>query len=109
MKKYIKLAENNKNVNYIKLEVKYNLGGVNWATYQDEDRGYYIHVTPVKLENRGSYNMESFGAFTGIKAIVKPVKRKSSKAEQEAIKIAEANEAMLIKQVLDFNKLQLAE
>lgn len=84
--KYIK-AEGIGNIdcNYLKVQFYYDLGGINYFTYQQEPRGYYLSVTPVIKESRGSYVSESYTAFTGTKICVKSVTRKSKKAETEAL------------------------
>lgn len=62
-----------------RIEVDYTLGGYN------SQRGYYLHVQPVKRE-RG---FEIFVAYTGVKQLVKAVERKSNKAYNEALIIVE--------------------
>ena len=82
MKKYI--ATNRvSNATHIKIEVRYLKGGLNYFTYKEEPRGVYVIVTPVEVEDRGGFQMESFTAFSGTKTCVKQLKRKSEKAEQE--------------------------
>ena len=71
----------NKPNNFLKCELYYSLGGMNYFTYKEERRGYYVSVSPV--EKRGC--MESYTAFTGVKTLVKPCNRKSGKAEAEAL------------------------
>ena len=85
MKKYIELEPNNK-ATHIKVETRYNLGGLGFASYTPEPRGYYLHVTPVTRYNRDGINWEQFTAFTGVKQCIKTVSRKSAKAEAEAEK-----------------------
>lgn len=103
MKKYIAVKENPKHVNYLKIETYYSLGGTNVFTGRIETRGYCLSVVPV--ERNG--NCESFTAFTGIKQVIKPVKRKSQKAEAEAEKIAENYIPGLIDYVCKNNNLEL--
>lgn len=109
MKKYIKVKANDKRVNNIKVEIKYSLGGINYATYRNEPRGYYLFVTPVELKDCGSYQTEMYSAFSGIKDCIKTVTRKSKKAEAEAERIAQTREKELINYVLAQNGLELAE
>lgn len=104
MKKYFKIEET-KNANYIKLEMMYSLGGKNIWTGAEEARGYYIIVTPVKRD--GCW--ESFGAFTGVKKLIKPVKRQSAKAEAEAEEAAKMEEETLLGYVCSKNGLTLTE
>lgn len=85
MKKYIELKQNN-TATHLKVEVYYKLGGINYCTYKQEPRGYYLSVSPVTLERGPGYTMETYRAFSGVKQILKTVTRKSAKAEAEAKK-----------------------
>lgn len=87
MKRYVELAEN-ATATHIKIETRYNLGGLGFASYTPEPRGYYLHVTPVTRETRNGYTLESFTAFTGVKQVLKTVSRRSAKAEAAAEEIA---------------------
>lgn len=80
MRQYLKVKPNSNGTTHIRVDVDYQLGGMNVFTYQQEPRGYYLSVVPVTRER----NMEAFTAFTGIKVLVKTVTRKSAKAEREA-------------------------
>ena len=105
MKKFI--ATKTENV-FVKVEVYYSLGGMNYFTYKVEPRGYYLSVTPVEKINRGSYVTESCAAFSGYKMLLKEVKRKSKKAEMEAEQIAADGMQRIIDQVLMEQGLELA-
>ena len=102
MKKYIEIEPAN-NANALKIEVYYNLGGINYFTGRVDERGYYISVTPVERA-RG---MESFVAFTGAKQLIHPVKRQSAKAESIAHTKAETMLPALIEYVAQRNGLVL--
>jgi len=65
---------------HIKAEVYYSIGGMNYFTYKQEQRGYYISISPVTRE-RG---MESYTAFSGSKACCLPAKRQSAKQAETA-------------------------
>lgn len=105
MEKFI--ATKKENV-FVKVEVYYNLGGINYFTYEVEPRGYYLSVSPVERVNRGGYIMESCAAFSGYKTLLKEVKRKSKKAEAEAEQIAAERMKPIIDRVLIEQGLQLA-
>lgn len=68
---------------HIKVELFYSKGGYNYFTGKEEKRGMYISFTPVSREERDGYSMESFVAFSGVKFLVKEMKRKSQKAIDE--------------------------
>jgi DNA mismatch repair ATPase MutS len=88
----------------LEIEVRYNVGGQNNWTSRNEKRGYYLHVTPVQIKDYGTYRTVTMTAFSGYKQLLKEVGRKSAKAEQEAIQIAEQYVEEMIKAV----QIQLA-
>lgn len=102
--RFIPLKENGK-ATHLKIEVYYKLGGVNYFTYQNEERGYYISVTPVQRGN----GFESFRAFTGIKECFIPCNRQSKKKADEAANIPAEKYQHLIDYVLKKNGLEVAE
>ena len=71
----INKPESDTKTTHIKCEVYYSKGGVNYFTYKNEARGYYMSVTPVERKN----GFESFIAFTGCKTCILPVARQSKK------------------------------
>lgn len=79
LERYYKINGNG-NVNALKIEVYYNLGGYNVWTYRSEPRGYYLLVLPVKRDGI----MESFEAFTGTRYCISQVSRQSNKRFEEA-------------------------
>ena len=73
----------------LKIQVYYDKGGMNYFTSRPEARGYYLSVSPVQVERRENGIMvESYAAFSGIKALVLPVQRQSPKAEKQAEELA---------------------
>lgn len=110
MKKYIEVKENPAKVTHLKIELYYDLGGMNYFTGRAENRGYYLSVTPVERGMRdGGFISESYTAFTGIKQNIKQVTRKSAKAESEAEKLAADAMDNLIDYVCKKNGLEIAE
>lgn len=105
MKKYLKLKDNGQAETHLEIELYYSLGGMNWWTYETEKRGYYISVIPVEKGN----GMIGCTAFSGIRQLVKSVKRKSEKAETEANILAKQYEQKLIDYVLEKNGFELEE
>lgn len=81
--KYFKVES--KDCTHIKCELYYNLGGINYFTYKEEPRGYYVSVSPVTR----SGNCESYMGFSGIKKCVLEVKRASKAAEAKAESLME--------------------
>lgn len=103
MKQRIRLKENSNGWNFIEIEVKYSLGGMNYFTGKNEKRGYYLHVQP--MEVKGGY--VTITGFSGAKWLLKETKRKSAKAEQEAIKEANLTKDDCIKLILNKHGLEL--
>lgn len=79
MEKYLATTTPNK---FIKIYTYYKKDTMNYFTYKNEARGYYLSVTPVE-------RARGFEAFTGFKILLKEVTRASKKAEAEAEAIAE--------------------
>lgn len=109
MIKYLKVQENPASVTDLKIELYYDLGGMNYFTARAESRGYYLSVTPVERCVSRGYTSECYTAFSGIKQLVKGVKRKSQKAEKEAENLAENLVNELIEYVCSQNGLELLE
>jgi hypothetical protein len=78
------LIDHNRDANTLKVQVYYSIGGVNWATMREEERGYYFSITPVRIEDHGNYKVEETWMFSGIKALILPVKRQSQKRFEQA-------------------------
>lgn len=109
MKKYIEVKENPAKVTHLKIELYYDLGGMNYFTGRPENRGYYLSVSPVTRGiSAGGSVLESYTAFTGIKQNIKQVTRKSKKAEAEAEKMAVDIMDNLIDYVCNKNGLEMA-
>lgn len=102
-KRYIKA--NGNEVNNLRCELYYSLGGFNYFTYKEEPRGYYISVSPVMRDGR----MEQYVGFSGLKKCILEVKRQSKKAEAEAEELAKVNLISLINAVCEKNGIELEE
>ena len=108
MKKEIAVKQNNKGTTHIEVKTYYSLGGMNYATYKTDPRGYWLSVKPIErrpLEGGGF--MIGFTCFSGYRQLLKEVSRKSKKAEAEADKIAVDYENAMIERVLLENGLEL--
>ena len=81
----------NKDRTFLKCELYYSLGGMNYFTGRTEDRGYYVSVSPVERETKDyGVTMESYTAFSGWKKCVVECARKGKKAEAKALEVYEA-------------------
>lgn len=97
-----------KDVTHLRIDVYYALGGINYFTYKQEARGYYLSVSPVGRSQQGGVTMESCVAFSGVKKLILPVNRQSAKRLEEAKRLAAEAQPELISHVLAQNGLELA-
>lgn len=73
MKQYQKIE----NTDYqLKIEVYYK---------KENDRGYYVSVSPVKVTYENGYTVEAYCAYSGYKKLILPVKRQSDKSYNIAL------------------------
>lgn len=84
-------------VEYLVVSVHYSKGGMNYASYNQEPRGYYLSVSP---ETRGGGTV-SFTLFSGTKSFLEPAKAFSAKRlaslDPPAEKIAELKAHVMAK------------
>ena len=94
MKKYEKI-EGTEN-KYLKFEVFYEKGGMNYWNGTTDKRGYYgsVRIVERKDEGRG-YISESFMMFSGTKKLLMEVGRKSEKKYKECIELSKLHEQEL--------------
>ena len=113
MKEYIPVKMQqigNTKITHIRVETYYSLGGYNYFTYRQERRGYYISVAPVeRSEYAPGVVMERTTCFSGYKALLKEVSRKSAKAEREAEAAAPQIREELIRRVMQDQGLAYAD
>ena len=86
-KKYLPIKPT-RNENNIRISVFYDLGGHSYFTGQNSERGYYVSVQPVCVDDRNGYQLVTETMFRGYKYLLLPVKRQSKKAELQAIELA---------------------
>lgn len=68
------------NATHLKVELYYSKGGINYFTGNNEHRGLYLSVSPVKRTvYEGGGASESYTAFTGVKQHVLEMKRLNQK------------------------------
>ena len=90
---------------FLKCELYYSLGGMNYFTYKYERRRYYLSVSPVVKKDMDGCMMESYEAFSGIKKCLVEVKRKSKTKEALAVSMIQWNLDDLIAEVMAKNGL----
>ena len=109
-KKYIPVrSKTTSKVNNLKLEVYYSLGGINYFTYKNEPRGYYLSVSPVERVQHDGYVTESVVLFSGIKKLVKEVAKSGKKHAEDAITISKNYWHELIDYVCQHEELEVLE
>lgn len=102
MKKYEPIEGTNKE---LKIEVFYDKGGINYFNSKNEPRGYWLSMRQVERDRReNGVVIESYGMFSGAKAFLLEVKRKSDKAYEQALVLAEEKVADLKLHVLAKNE-----
>ena len=79
--------------NMVDVEVYYSLGGMNYFTYREEPRGYWVSIQPINVDGYCT----SFTAFSGIKCFLKEAKRFSQKVLDEL-----ANEPAIKERAIEF-------
>jgi len=100
--KNLVVTSNASGVNRINVELYYSKGGINYFTYQDEKRGYWVSVTP--QEHKGSFVTTVAGS--GVKKFIEETKRFSQK-KLDSIVIPESELQELIDHVTSKNNLTL--
>lgn len=84
-------------------EVKDKTIMITLSYMKEGNRGYYVSIVPVKLEEKNGYVTRTVEAYSGVKKHLLAVTRKSAKAEKEAIRILEECEDRLISYVVGKN------
>lgn len=97
----------------LKIEVYYSLGGMNYFSGNNEERGYWLSVCPVtrtehKMDGK-TYFSESYVGFSGTKLHVLTTTRQSEKAFKKAQELAKEREQELINVVVRKNNLTKKE
>ena len=85
-------------VNSLRVELYYSLGGMNYWTYKQDGRGYYLSVTPVERTQHNGYMTEGYTMGSGVKMLIKEVNRKSAKVAAEAEVLAQPH----IQELIDY-------
>ena len=70
---------------YIKLNIRYNLGGWNWGTGEQMKRAYDLSVSPIERYNCYCGYTEVYKGFSGYRLQSNAITRQSPKARANAI------------------------
>ena len=93
---------------HVKVQLYYSKGGMNYFTGKAEARGYYVSVSPVKIEVRDGWRSETTSAFSGIKECVREVSRFNQKQFDELVPDPDVVEKLL-RYVLRKNAITIKE
>lgn len=105
----MELKTNKENM-FIKLEVFYHLGGYSWATYEYEERGYYLLIVPEEHAIRDGIHYTITSAFSGCKLFLEGAKRLSKKRLAELTNNLKINDYKnIIEKIASENNLIITE
>ena len=81
---------------YLKFEMFYEKGGMNYWNGGNDKRGYYLSVRIVERKDEGrGFISESFMMFSGIKKLLMEVTRQNKKKLEECITLSKQYEQEL--------------
>lgn len=89
---------------HVDIQLYYSIGGMNYFTGNNETRGLYVSASPY---TKNSFS-KSFTAFSGVKQLVKEMKRFNKKTLDEFI-LDEKLVDDLLNNVLEKNNIVLKE
>ena len=89
---------------FVEVSLSYDLGGWNFFTGESEARGIYVNVSPVEKGD----GWRSFTAFSGIKMLVKPLKRFNKKIFESFVP-EETDVERLLTHVLNKNNITIEQ
>jgi len=93
-------SSNGESVNRVNVDLFYSKGGMNYFSYTEEKRGYWVSVTPQTVE-RG---FVSTTAFSGTKQCIEEVKRFGQK-KFDNLEVPQETIDRLIEYVIEKNNL----
>ena len=95
-------------VNRINVELYYCAGGINYATYKKEERGYWLSVKPEFHQDEGGFTSTMSTAFSGFKTCISPASR-FGKAKLAKINVDNELIDTLVQQVVEKNNLTIIQ
>jgi hypothetical protein len=85
-----------------RIEIYYYKGGMDISSFQNQKRGFYLSVTPVKREIKEGYTIDQYMAYSGVKMLLKEVTRYSERVYNEALELGKPK----IDELIDFVSLK---
>ena len=89
---------------FIECRLIYSLGGMNMFTYRNDPRGYWVSVTPVRVER----NMVEECPMDGLKMFLLGVSRASKKAEADASAMMDTVKENMVRRVCEKNGIDFS-
>jgi capsule polysaccharide modification protein KpsS len=99
---------NNEVADIVRVSLNYNVGGMNYFTSKVEERGIYLSVTPLNVSSGDGYSTVSYTAFSGIKKLVRPMKRFSQK-QFDNFEPSDEDVKQLVDHVTNSNSIKLEQ
>lgn len=89
---------------FMRIEMSYNEGGINFISGQNHKRGYYLSVQPIKKSKipGSSFTTTSFIAFSGASKLIEEVKRFSQKRFDNQVEKCNNEHEKLINDLLNY-------
>ena len=84
------------NPTHLRLSLYYTTGGMSYFTYKNEPRGYYLSVTPQRIEAANFGSTVACSLMSGVKDLLLEVNRQSDKQLEIATTIAAERAAVLL-------------
>ena len=95
------------NATHIRIDLTYNIGGMNYFQGASEERGLYLSVTPVsRTQHENNLVSETYSGFSGTKMLVKPMNRFSQKT-LDTFEVWESDVEKLLNHVITKNSIKL--
>lgn len=74
-----------KNESHVKVSFYVDNGGINYFTYKNEKKGYYVSIAPITRNECDGCATVRIRVFSGLKMLLKEISRKSRKSFNNVI------------------------
>jgi hypothetical protein len=88
----IKGSEKGRSKRFVRCSLDYDIGGYNYLTGENRERGYVAYIMPVTIGD----GVESYVPLSGNRQMLVPCKRRSAKKYAEALKIFDEKHKELV-------------
>jgi hypothetical protein len=73
----------------VRVEVSYSKGGLNYFTYKDDPRGYWLHIQPMRIEVGDGFTACKYNPRDGHRMFLQEAMRFSASGMRCAVQTAE--------------------